>query len=73
MFSARLEINLLNTKYDLEFPEGEYNTLGGFITANHEDIPQKGERIVIDNFEFIIQKSSGAKVEEVILKVLSII
>jgi hypothetical protein len=26
---------------------------------------------VIDNFEFIIQKSSGAKVEEVILKLLS--
>ncbi len=71
LFSARLEIHLLNTKYDLLIPEGEYNTLGGFITANHEDIPQKGERIVIDNFEFIIQKSSGAKVEEVILKLLS--
>lgn len=70
LLSARLEIHLLNTKYDLEIPEGEYNTLGGFITANHEDIPQKGERILIDNYEFIIQKSSGAKVEEVILKVL---
>jgi CBS domain containing-hemolysin-like protein len=70
LFSARLEIYTLNTKYDLEIPEGEYNTLGGFITANHEDIPQKGERIVINNLEFIIQKSSGAKIEEVILKVL---
>ncbi len=69
LFSARLEIYHLNTKYDLNIPEGEYNTLGGFITANHEDIPQQGEKIVIDQFEFVIQKSSGSKVEEVILKV----
>lgn len=70
LFSARLEIYHLNTKYDLNIPEGEYNTLGGYITANHEDIPQKGEKILIDNFEFVIQKSSGSKVEEVVLRVL---
>lgn len=71
LFSARLEIYHLNTKYDLNIPEGEYNTLGGFITANHEDIPQQGEKIVIDQFEFVIQKSSGSKVEEVILKIIN--
>lgn len=70
LFSARLEIYHLNNKYGLSIPEGEYNTLGGYITANHEDIPQKGEKIMIDNFEFVIQKSSGSKVEEVLLKVL---
>ncbi len=69
LFSGRLEIYHLNTKYELDIPEGEYNTLGGFITANHEDIPQEGEKLNIDQFEFIIQKSSSAKIEEVILKV----
>ena len=68
LFSGRLEIYYINNKYDLNLPEGEYNTLGGFITANHEDIPMQGEKLVIDGFEFTIQKSSSAKIEEVVLK-----
>lgn len=70
LFSGRLEIYLLNLKYNLNLPEGDYNTLGGFITANHEDIPHQGEKIIINQFEFIIQKSSSAKIEEVILKLI---
>jgi CBS domain containing-hemolysin-like protein len=70
LFSGRLEIHYLNNKYDLELPEGEYNTLGGFVTAHHEDIPQQGEKVVIDNFEITIQKSSSAKIDEVILKTI---
>lgn len=70
LFSGRLEIHYLNSKYDLEIPEGEYNTLGGFVTAYHEDIPQQDEKVVIDKFEIIIQKSSSAKIDEVILKVI---
>lgn len=69
LFSGRLEIYHLNNKYELDIPEGDYNTLAGFITANHEDIPQEGEKINIDQYEFIIQKSSSAKIEEVVLKV----
>jgi CBS domain containing-hemolysin-like protein len=71
LFSGRLEIYYINNKYDLNLPEGEYNTLGGFITANHEDIPMQGEKLVIDGFEFTIQKSSSAKIEEVVLKILN--
>jgi CBS domain containing-hemolysin-like protein len=71
LLSARHEIHYLNTKYDLDLPEGDYNTLGGFITANHEDIPSQGEKVTIDNYEFTIQKSSSAKIEEVILKKLA--
>lgn len=70
LFSGRLEIYLLNLKYNLNLPEGDYNTLGGFITANHEDIPHQGEKIIINQFEFIIQKSSSAKIDEVILKLI---
>lgn len=69
-FSARLETDYLNTTYDLNIPEGEYSTLGGYITANHEDIPEKGETIVMDGMEFTIEKSSGRRIEEVRMRVM---
>lgn len=64
-FSARLEIDYLNEKYDLNIPEGEYNTLGGYIIFCSERIPTVGELIHHDQFEFLIKTQQGAKVEEV--------
>lgn len=69
-FSARLEISYLNDAYDLNFEEGEYNTLGGFIIAHHENIPTIGEKIIIEKFEFTIEQTSASRIELVQLKVL---
>ncbi len=54
IFSARLEIKHLNDLYNLQLPEGEYDTLGGFIISHHEDIPAVNEIISIEPFEFHI-------------------
>ncbi len=68
VFSARLEIDYLNDKYDLNIAEGEYHTLGGFIVFMHESIPIKGEKILIDDFEIEIEKVSASRIEEVKIK-----
>ncbi|MDQ4139795.1 MAG: hemolysin family protein [Bacteroidota bacterium] len=47
LFSARLEIDYLNDKYTLNLPEGDYETLGGFILSVHEDIPKPDEVISV--------------------------
>lgn len=70
ILSARLEVDYLNSKYDLDIPEGDYNTLGGFIFALHEDIPSKGETITIGKFEFNIISVSNNRLNEVKLKLL---
>lgn len=63
--STRHEIDYLNEKYNLDIPEGEYDTLGGFILHFNEDIPKVNERIQIPPFEVIILSTNGAKINTV--------
>lgn len=70
IFSGRLEIDYLNEKYHINLPEGEYETLAGFILTHHENIPEKGEEIVIGNFRFRILSVSETRVETIRVKML---
>lgn len=70
VFAGRLEIDYLNEKYHLEIPEGDYETLSGYILANYNDIPEMNEEIYIDNFKFEIIAVSDTRIETVKLKVL---
>jgi len=63
IFSARLEIDYLNEAYNFEIPEGEYETLGGYIVQANEDIPEQGDEIELDNFLVKILKASDKKIE----------
>jgi CBS domain containing-hemolysin-like protein len=69
--SARLEIDYLNEEYNLNIPKEEaYETLGGFIINQTENIPQKGEELYISNYKIIILNVSSSKIEEISLKIL---
>ncbi|MBM3937330.1 MAG: HlyC/CorC family transporter [Sphingomonadales bacterium] len=70
VFSTRLEVDYLNEKYDLNIPEGEYNTLGGYIIFCSERIPTVGEIIHHEPYEFVIKTLKGARLEEVEIRVL---
>ncbi len=65
-FSARLEIDYLNDKYNLHLPESEdYETLGGLITSLHESIPNKNEIIRLDGLVFKIKEVSNSRIETI--------
>ena len=69
-FSARIEVDYINQKYDLSLPENEfYETLGGLIVYLKEEIPTEGTVIEIENYEFEIKEVSSTKIEKVILNV----
>jgi CBS domain containing-hemolysin-like protein len=70
IFSARLEVDYLNERYDLKIPEGDYNTLGGYIIFCSERIPSVGEVIHHEPFEFVIRTLNGARLEEVEMRLL---
>ena len=72
LFSARLEVDYLNNKYKFNIPESDqYETLGGFIVHNTQDIPENGEVLKISSFEFIVREVTNTKIETIELKILN--
>ena len=67
-FSARLEVDYLNQKYDLDLPESEfYETLGGMIAYTTGEIPDKNVYVEIPPFTMKIEKVSATKLEQITL------
>ena len=47
------------------WPEGRYETLGGFITAELGRLPAEGDRIEIDGWTFEVTSVDGFRVDRV--------
>ena len=73
LLSARLEIDTVNERFDLDLPESdEYMTVGGLILHEYQSFPKLNEVVRInDRYEFRIIKNTMTKIELVRLKVLA--
>ncbi|MBX2902338.1 MAG: HlyC/CorC family transporter [Chitinophagales bacterium] len=71
IFSARLEVDYLNEEYALNLPEGEYETLGGYIVQAYENIPEQGEEFQLENFGIKILKATNRRIDLVELSKIS--
>ena len=67
-FSARLEIEYLNSKYNFKIPVGDYDTLGGFILDYNKNLPKKGEIIKVDNYSIKILSMNDNRIDSVFFK-----
>jgi len=64
LLSGRLEVDYLNEKYEhINFPEGEYQSLSGYIVMTTEVIPNQGDVIDLDGYKFILEEVSETKIE----------
>jgi CBS domain containing-hemolysin-like protein len=69
VFSARLEIDYLNDKYDFGLQvSDEYETLAGYLLSLLEEIPSKGAIVETENYSFIIEEVSKTKIEKIRLE-----
>lgn len=68
--SAKAEVDLINEKYSLSIPEGDYETMGGYIISRLEDIPNPDDVFVIDNFEIKILEAGDTRIEKIQLTIL---
>ncbi len=70
-FSSRLEVDYINDTYKLNLPEDEsYETLGGLLMNYTETIPDLGEIVEFDQYQFTITKVSSNKIETVLLRLV---
>lgn len=71
IISGRVELDELNDKFNLDFPENEnYETLAGFILFNYQSIPKINIIINVGQYRFKILKATNTKIELVHLKIL---
>ncbi len=71
LLSARMEIETINERFDLDLPESEeYLTLGGLILHEYQSFPRLNEVVKFGHWEFKIMKNTTTKIELVRLKVV---
>ncbi|GMU94740.1 MULTISPECIES: hemolysin family protein [Ignavibacterium] len=63
LISGKVEVDHLNEKYKVGIPEGDYETIAGYIENRIGRIPKQGESFLIDNYDIIIVKATHTKVE----------
>jgi CBS domain containing-hemolysin-like protein len=66
LFSGRLEIDYINEKYEnIYLPEGEYDTLSGYLVMTSGSIPESDAVIELDGYRFILEMVGDKKIETI--------
>jgi magnesium and cobalt exporter, CNNM family len=68
LMSGRTEIDLLNDEYHLNIPEGEYETIAGYLLDHLDRFPSSGEVIMIKQIEFSILRSTPKSIDYIKLR-----
>jgi len=68
ILSARHEIDYLNDKFNWQLPEGEYDTLGGFILSITENIPEVDDVIDFPAFDIKIISMEDTRIDNVLFR-----
>jgi magnesium and cobalt transporter len=65
MVDARLEIEKLEKHFGMELPEGDFESVGGFIIHLLGKIPEKDEKITFANLEMTIHSADERKIYKI--------
>ena len=70
LLSGKVEVDYLNEEMEFNIPEGDYETIAGYITFKIGRIPKKGESFKLDNYNIHILKSDNTKIDMVKLTII---
>lgn len=63
--SARLDVEELEDHFDVELPEGKFESVGGFIINLLGRVPEVGEKVNYNDLEMVIEAANSRKIEKV--------
>lgn len=67
MVDARLETEKLEEHFEIKLPEGEFESVGGFIIHILGKIPKKGEKIFFQDLEMTIKSADDRKIDSILI------
>ncbi|GAH97973.1 unnamed protein product [marine sediment metagenome] len=62
-----MRIEEANEELGLELPEGEYETVAGFVLDLLGDIPKPGQKLKYKDLKLVITEMRGVKIEKILL------
>lgn len=62
-----MRIEDANEELELDLPEGDYDTVAGFILQRLGKFPRPGQQLRHNNLKIVVTKTRGFKIEEVII------
>ena len=62
-----MRVEEANAELNLEFPEGDYETVAGFVLHLLGHIPKQGQQLRYKGLKLVITKMRGLKIEEILL------
>ncbi len=65
LINAKLSVSEFSELIEHELPEGEYDTLGGFVYAQLDKVPTIGDSVTYDDLTFTVLDTKGRRVTKV--------
>jgi CBS domain containing-hemolysin-like protein len=65
LMDASLDTDDFAQAFGFTLPEGDYETLGGYLSSLSGTIPEVGERFTYNGWQFTVQSKEGARVARV--------
>lgn len=65
LVDAMLPVEDFARAFDFKFPEGDFETLGGFLSHRAGAIPEVNDRLVENGWTFVVHSKEGPRLERV--------
>lgn len=76
LVQAKMEVTAINEKLHLEIPEGDYETVGGFLLQQFSKIPEVGDELYFDTpagtLKFLVRKANARQVQTVMIELIQV-
>ncbi|KFE65271.1 hemolysin family protein [Hyalangium minutum] len=65
LVDASMEVEQFTQSFGFELPEGDFDTLGGFLSSLAGHLPDVGERFTYGGWQFTVAAKEGARIDRV--------